>query len=177
MPGPGEESPHHGFALPFLDVQGLHLTLEAIHHNAQPAPFFFSRRWGLFYFPARSLLGAGEEAHSTFPARGEAGWGVGRKEVRKEPNCLPSSHLCAPERQFRPRTPVATRKLGPFKGTVAARRGGGKDRGSGLRAAGSPRGGERRKATIVTCGDHSLPPPQRPQPALASQGDFLIPAL
>lgn len=62
---------------------------------------------------------------------------MGRKEVRKEPNCFPSSHLCAPERGFRPRTPVAAAKLCLFKGTVDSRRGGGKEAGSGLGAAGS----------------------------------------
>ena len=71
---------------------------------------------------------------------------MGRKEVRKEPNCFPSSHLCAPERGFRPRTPVAATKLCPFKRTVDSRRGGGKDAGSGLGAAGSVEKGQSLKS-------------------------------
>lgn len=95
---------------------------------------------------------------------------MGRKEVRKEPNCFPSSHLCAPERGFRPRTLVAATKLCPFKGTVDSRRGGGKDASSRLLVRW--RRGNRLKAAVTCgCGGRSLPLPQRPQPAPAYQGD------
>lgn len=131
---PGRGFPHYRVTLSYLDVQGLHLTLEAIHHDASPARFFFPGGEDS-YFPARSLLGAGKEAHSTFPARGEAGLGMeggrqqrGQKGAKLLPFLPP---LRPPERGFRPRTPVAARKLCPFKGTVASRRGGGKE-GRGL---------------------------------------------
>lgn len=99
-----------------------------------PPRSFFQEVRTLIFQPGPSW---GQERKRTphFQLEGRQAWGwrVGdSKEVKKEPNCFPSSHLCAPpERGFRPRTPVAARKLCPFKGTVASRRGGGKE-GRGL---------------------------------------------
>lgn len=59
----------------------------------------------------------------------------GRKEVRKEPNCIPSAHFGAASASSDCWRREAAKKLGPFKGILAARRGG-KDAGSGLGAAG-----------------------------------------
>lgn len=93
---------------------------------------------------------------------------MGRKEVRSEPNCFPSSHLCAPERGFRPRTPAAATKLCPFKGSVDSRRGG-EDAGSGrLGGAGAIAEEPPLPAAAAAA---AVPLPKRPQPAPASQGD------
>lgn len=92
MPGrrPGKESPHHSFALPFLDIQGLHLTLEAIHHNASPAPFFFPGGEDSFIFQPGPSWGQERKRTPHFHQEGRqaGGWG-GKRSERSQTASLP----------------------------------------------------------------------------------------
>ena len=106
------------------------------------------------------------------------GWGAGGglEEVRKEPNCIPPAHLRAPSAGS-DGGGEAARKLCPFKGTSAARRGG-KDASSGLCAAGTA---EQRRAQQSH--SHYLqssrssptpaPPPRSPPPKETSNPEHV----
>lgn len=177
---PGKGFLHHGSRLLFLDVLGARPHFSRKFTRTRPPPGSLSRRRGL-YFPVKSLWGAGEEAHFTISVKkgGGAGglagdgWGRGQKGAKLHPSRPPP----CPKRRFRRRRREAARKLCPFKGTSAARRGG-KDAGSGLCAAGTA---EQRRA--LQSHSHYLqrshssstpaPPPRSPPPKESSNPEHV----
>lgn len=102
-----------------------------------PPPFFFFLEVRTLLFSSQVPLGGrrGSALHISIRRGGRLG--DGEERGQKGAKLLPFLPPLRPERGFQPRTPVAAAKLCPFKGTVDSRRGGRKDAGSGLGAAGS----------------------------------------
>ncbi|VTJ75852.1 Hypothetical predicted protein, partial [Marmota monax] len=91
--------------------------------------------------------------------------GVGSKEVRKEPNCIPYAHLGAPSSGSDSADGRLPGNSVPLRGTLAARRGG-KDADSGPSAAGTT---EKRRAqqshSHYLQRSHPSPTPAAPRPS------------
>lgn len=114
---------------------GLDLTFNANSPERTPAPppprVLSSWRLGLLFSSQVPLGGGrGSTLHISIK-RGGGGGGCGAERGQKGAKLHPSRPPLCPKRWFRRRRPEAARKLCPFKGTLAARRGG-KDAGSGL---------------------------------------------
>lgn len=91
MPGrhPGKESRTTGSPYPSRTFRGSASLRKQFTTTRHPPRSFFPGGEDS-YFPARSLLGAGEEAHTTIPPRGEAGWGWGgKRSERSQTDSLP----------------------------------------------------------------------------------------
>lgn len=110
---------------------GLDLTFHA--NSPECAPHFVLSLGGsdsLFSSQVPLGGGRGSTLHISIK-RGGGGWGCGAERGQKGAKLHPSRPPLRPKRWFGRRTREAARKLCPFKGTLAARRGG-KDTGSGL---------------------------------------------
>lgn len=166
-PSPQPHPPHFG-------VQALHLTLEAVHHNASPAPFFFPGGEDSFIFQPGPSWGQERKRTPYFHLEGRqaGGWGGKRSERSQTaslpPTSAPRSAGSDRAHRWRPRNSVPLRE--PWTPEEEE----GRTRAPDSELQARRRRGDRRKAAVTCgCGGHSLPPTptplQRPQSAPASQ--------
>lgn len=101
---------------PYFGVQGLNLTLEAFHHNASPAPFFFPGGEDSFIFQPGPSWGQERKRTPYFHQEGrQAGGWEGKRSERSQtaslpPTSAPRSAGFDRAHRWRPRNSVPLRE-------------------------------------------------------------------
>lgn len=137
-PRPGKGSPLHNLTLPTSAFRHSTSLWKQFTTTRHPPHSFFQEVRTLLFSSQVPLGGRrGSALHISIWRGGRLG--DGEERGQKGAKLLPFLPPLRPGARVptAPRTPVAAAKLCPFKGTVDSRRGGGKEAGSRLGAAGS----------------------------------------